>query len=276
MSLVSIGEFARLSRLSPKALRLYDELGLLVPAEVDAETGYRWYAATQLDQARLVASLRRIRVPLAQIRDMLALDSAAAAEEIRAYWAATEGEHAAQRVLVGYLVDRLHGKKSAMYEVTVRDIPARSLLSLMRRLHEDDLIPMSRELFIHRLARGGVPRIEGIAGAPFTIFHEEVSGDSDGPVEWCWPVPDDQADEIAARFPDLTLRTEAAHQEAFVRPDGPGMGGGGAQAEIAIEALFAWTSEQHRQPSGGVRSVLVFNPANQGAGPDTEFAVSLR
>jgi DNA-binding transcriptional MerR regulator len=166
MSLVSIGEFARLSRLSPKALRLYDDLGLLLPAHVDRDTGYRWYAATQLDQARLVASLRRIGVPLAQIRDILALESAAAAEEIRAYWAATEGEHAAQRVLVGHLVDRLHGKKSAMYEVTVRDIPARSLLSLMQRLHEDDLIPMGRELFIHRLARGGVPRIEGIAGAP--------------------------------------------------------------------------------------------------------------
>jgi hypothetical protein len=143
-------------------------------------------------------------------------------------------------------------------------------------VHEDDLIPMGRELIIHRLARGGVPRIEGIAGAPFTIFYGEVSGDSDGPVEWCWPVPDDQADEIAARFPDLTLRTEPAHQEAFVRPDAPGMGGGGTQAELAIEALFAWASEQHREPSGGVRSVLVFNPANQGAGPDTEFAVPLR
>jgi hypothetical protein len=43
------------------------------------------------------------------------------------------------------------------------------------------------------------------------------SGTSDGPVEWCWPVPGDQAEEIAARFPDLTLRTEAAHQEASVR-----------------------------------------------------------
>jgi DNA-binding transcriptional MerR regulator len=241
-----------------------------------SESGYRWYADTQLERARVVASLRRIRVPLARIRDMLALDSATAAEEIRAYWAETDAEHAAQRVLVGHLVDRLHGKKSAMYEVTVRDIPARSLLSLMRRLHEDDLIPMGRELFIHRLARGGVPRIGGIAGAPFTIFHGEVSGDSDGPVEWCWPVPDDQAEEIAARFPDLTLRTEAAHQEAFVRPDAPAMGGGGTQVEIAIEALFAWASEQHRQPTGGVRSVLVFNPANPAAGPDTEFAVSLR
>ena len=81
MSLVGIGEFARLSRLSPKALRLYDELGLLVPAEVDAETGYRWYADTQLERARLVASLRRIRVPLARIRDMLALDPATAETE---------------------------------------------------------------------------------------------------------------------------------------------------------------------------------------------------
>ena len=275
MGLVSIGEFARLSRLSPKALRLYDELGLLVPAEVDAETGYRWYAQTQLERARMVALLRRTRVPLARIRDMLALDPVTAAEEIRAYWAAAEAEHAGQRVLVGHLVDRLLGKKSAMYEAAVRDVPARSLLSLLRRVHEEDVIPMGRELFIHRLARGGVPRIEGIAGAPFTIFHGEVSGDSDGPVEWCWPVPDDQAEEIAARFPDLTLRTEAAHQEVFVRPDGPGAGGG-TEAEIAIEGLFAWASEQHREPTGGVRALLVFNPANRAAGPDTEFAVPLR
>ena len=40
----SIGEFARRSRLSPKALRLYDRLGLLSPAWIDPDSGYRWYA----------------------------------------------------------------------------------------------------------------------------------------------------------------------------------------------------------------------------------------
>ncbi|MEZ0114198.1 DNA-binding transcriptional MerR regulator [Catenulispora sp. EB89] len=275
-SRVSIGEFSRLSRLSAKALRLYDELGLLVPDRVDAETGYRWYAVAQLDQARVVALLRRIGVPLARIRDMLALDPAGAAEQIRAYWTGVEAEHAAQRVLVGHLVDRLLGRKSAMHEVTVRDIPARRMLSVMRRAHEEELIPLGRELFIHRLARGGVPRIEGIAGAPFTIFHGEVSGDSDGPVEWCWPVPDDRAEEIAAGFPDLTLRTEPAHQEAFIRADAPGAAGGAAQAEAAVLALFAWAADQNREPAGGVRALLIFNPASQGAGPDTEFAVALR
>jgi hypothetical protein len=184
-------------------------------------------------------------------------------------------EHAAQRELVGYLIDRLYGKKPAMYEVAVRDIPTRSLLSLMRRAHQDELMQMGREFFIHRMMRGGVARVEGIAGAPFTIYYGEVSGDSDGPVEFCWPVPGDQAAEIAARFPDLTLRTEPAHQEAFVGQGKPGIWGNEAEAEVAIESLVAWASEQQRQPSGGVRMVLVFNPANQGAGPDCEFAVAL-
>jgi DNA-binding transcriptional MerR regulator len=247
----------------------------LVPDHVDAATGYRWYADTQLDQARVVALLRRIGVPLAQISDMLALDPASAAEQIRDYWARTETEHAAQRELVGYLVDRLYGKKPTMYEVALRDIPARSLLSLMRRAHQDEILQIGREFFIHRMARGGVARLDGIAGAPFTIYYGEVSGDSDGPVEFCWPVPDDQAAEVAARFPDLTLRTEPAHQEAFVGQGKPGIWDSGAEAEVAIESLIAWASEHQRQPSD-LRMVLVFNPANQGAGPDTEFALPLR
>jgi hypothetical protein len=207
---------------------------------------------------------------------MLALDSMSTAERIRDYWVETEREHAAQRELVGYLVDRLYGKKSAMYEVAVRDIPARSLLSLIRRAHQDEVLQMGREFFIHRMARGQIARVEGIAGAPFTIYHGEVSGDSDGPVEFCWPVPDDQSAVLAAKFPDLTLRTEPAHQEAFVGQGRPGVWDSGAEAEVAIEALISWASEQHRQPSGGVRSVLVFKPENAGAGPDCEFAVALR
>jgi DNA-binding transcriptional MerR regulator len=276
MGLVSIGEFSRLSRLSPKALRLYDELGLLVPDHVDAATGYRWYADTQLDQARVVALLRRIGVPLAQIRDMLALDPVSAAGRIRDYWAGAEMEHAAQRELVGYLVDRLYGKKPAMYEIAVRDIPARSLLSFIRRAHQDEIMQIGREFFIHRMMRGGVARVEGIAGAPFTVYYGEVSGDSDGPVEFCWPVPNDQAAEIAARFPDLTLRTEPAHQEAFVGQGKPGPWSNEAEIEVAIEDLIAWAAEQQRQPSGGVSMVLVFHPATAGAGPDTEFALALR
>jgi DNA-binding transcriptional MerR regulator len=56
---ISIGEFARRSRLSLKALRLYDERGVLVPSRVDQASGYRYYDTAQLDEARLVVMLRQ-------------------------------------------------------------------------------------------------------------------------------------------------------------------------------------------------------------------------
>ena len=68
MDQMSIGEFARRSRLSAKALRLYDELGLLPPARVDEDSGYRFYEHGQLGQARLIVALRQLQVPLAGSR----------------------------------------------------------------------------------------------------------------------------------------------------------------------------------------------------------------
>jgi DNA-binding transcriptional MerR regulator len=91
---MSIGEFARRSRLSAKALRLYDELGLLPPARVDEDSGYRFYEPGQLEQARLIAALRQLQVPLAEIKAILPLERVQAAERVRQLWAATEAGHA--------------------------------------------------------------------------------------------------------------------------------------------------------------------------------------
>ncbi|MFC8430982.1 MerR family transcriptional regulator [Streptomyces sp. NPDC057253] len=107
MEWLTIGAFARACRLSPKALRLYDELELLRPARVDPGSGYRYYTPAQLEQARLVAWLRRLGMPLARIRTVCALPSAAAAGEIRAYWAEVEAETAVRRDLAAFLVDEL-------------------------------------------------------------------------------------------------------------------------------------------------------------------------
>ncbi|MGW3458174.1 MerR family transcriptional regulator [Streptomyces olivaceoviridis] len=110
MELLTIGAFAKASRLSPKALRLYDELDLLPPARVDPDTGYRYYALAQLERARLVAWLRRLGMPLAEIRAVCALDAADAAREIRAYWARVEAETAVRRDLAAFLVEELTGE----------------------------------------------------------------------------------------------------------------------------------------------------------------------
>jgi DNA-binding transcriptional MerR regulator len=71
---LSIGRFARLSGLSIHALRHYDELGLLAPALVDPETGYRSYWPEQLDRARQIARLRDLDLPLPRVSAWLAAD----------------------------------------------------------------------------------------------------------------------------------------------------------------------------------------------------------
>jgi DNA-binding transcriptional MerR regulator len=83
---LSIGVFARRSRLSMKALRLYDRRGLLTPADVDPDTGYRRYREGQLATARLIVMLRRLNMPLAQVAELVAAPAAVGAELLASYW----------------------------------------------------------------------------------------------------------------------------------------------------------------------------------------------
>jgi DNA-binding transcriptional MerR regulator len=276
MEPLSIGEFGRWSRLSAKALRLYDELGLVVPASVDPDTGYRSYAVEQVAQARRVALLRQIAVPLAEIKAILALEPAEAAQRVADYWGRVETEHADRRQLAHYLIDSLAGKRSAMYEVTTRTLPARKLLCLLRYATDEQAVFALGKEFLAIFKERPLPLMDGIAGAPFLIYHGEVSADSDGPVEWCRPVPADQAADLAGRFAELVLRSEPAHEEAFVHL-GPAMQTSGAQWQLVSESLRSWSANQQRLASDlGVRvTYLARPPITPGSQPDSDFSVPL-
>lgn len=69
--LLSIGRFARQARLSVHRLRRYHDLGLLEPALVDAESGYRYCSPAQMARAEAIALLRSLDLPLAEIRRLL-------------------------------------------------------------------------------------------------------------------------------------------------------------------------------------------------------------
>jgi PPM family protein phosphatase len=116
VKLLTIGEFARAARLSPKALRLYDELGLLRPHRVDEWSGYRYYAPSQLERARLVAWLRRLGMPLARIRAVVDLAPAEAAAEVAAFLRVTEAEFAERQRLAQFLITYLSEGATAMPE----------------------------------------------------------------------------------------------------------------------------------------------------------------
>ena len=70
-ALITIGQAARRAGVTTKALRHYDRIGLLAPAAVDPATGYRYYTAAQVEQARVVGRLRGADVPLDEVRACL-------------------------------------------------------------------------------------------------------------------------------------------------------------------------------------------------------------
>ena len=108
-----------------------------------------------------------------------------------------------------------------------------------------------------------------------------MSADSDGPVEWCRPVPETEAHALAEHYPELTLRTEPAHREAFVAlPVGPD-GISAVHWQLAAESLQAWAQEQGIEDERltlkpedlGLRlTYLATGPAATTSGPDCDLA----
>ncbi len=71
--MLQIGEFSKICQVSVKTLHHYDKIGLLVPAEVDRLTGYRYYRTEQIDRMNYIQRLKRYGFSLEQIQELLAL-----------------------------------------------------------------------------------------------------------------------------------------------------------------------------------------------------------
>jgi protein phosphatase len=125
-----------MARLSAKALRLYDELGLLRPARVDEINGYRYYHPEQVERARLIAWLRRLDMPLARIRVVCELPPSAAADEVAAYWQRVVADTSAREQLAAFLIDHLAGREVPDPGLAIR-YAARSDIGIGRTSNED-------------------------------------------------------------------------------------------------------------------------------------------
>jgi DNA-binding transcriptional MerR regulator len=261
--LLTIGAFARRSWLSPRALRLYEQQGLLEPALVDERTGYRWYRPEQLETARLVARLRRLAMPLARIGEIVAAaadDPRRAVTLLDEYWTDEEFRAAARRELVGHLRIRLLGNEGSleMYEIQVREVPEQTVLTEQRHLQVQDL-PGWIDQAVGRLLKAAAGHGDGATGPCFIVYHGEVNEESDGPVEICLPIAPDPHRSVEA-----AMRVEPAHREAYTRI---------AKAQVAFpqilsafDAVRAWTEREGAVPVGAPREVYFADFVN--AGPD--------
>ncbi|WP_229909586.1 MerR family transcriptional regulator [Streptomyces flavofungini] len=269
---MSIGTFAARSRLSAKALRLYDRQGLLPPAYVDEATGYRYYRPEQVERARTVALLRRLDMPLTDIAAFVGLDDAGAAAALGTYWAGVEERVAAQRTLVDYLRGRLSGRSptlSGTFEIRTTDVPEAFVICERRHVFTHELSTWIDASF-ERLERAAEELCGGVPAAPFVIYHSEVTEDSDGPAEACVPVADPAAArawaEAQGRQRDVRARAEPAFRLAYARITKAQV----AYPQIigAYDAVEEWIAQEGLSQAGPCREVYFTDWDAAGPGDD--------
>jgi DNA-binding transcriptional MerR regulator len=244
-NLVPIGQFAAASRLSPKALRLYDENGLLPPARVDPDSGYRYYRLEQLGQATMIRLLRRAGMPLGEIRAFLADPSVARLEE---YEQTLVGELADRRLVLGYLRRRL--EEETMFRVETKEVEAQAYVSRTKKVRVAEL-----ERYIIETI-GELWNAHEPTGSAFTVYHGEVNEEDDGPVEV--GVPTAAGDK---RLPAGEVAFTIATGEQCRFPEIIG----------AYDAVASWAKENGRELDGSPREIYHSDP---GKGEEDRFEIA--
>jgi DNA-binding transcriptional MerR regulator len=134
---LTIGQLARLSGLTPRALRHYDKLGVLRPAEVSGGNGYRLYDRGQVETARQIRVLRELEVPLDEVRRIVAdPDSDDAARRIAAHRARVEARLTELRTAY-YFLGKLAGGREIEDVMPIRPASVALEPALQRKTAAD-------------------------------------------------------------------------------------------------------------------------------------------
>ena len=128
--LVSIGDFSRMTHLSIKALRFYHDQGLLEPARIDPDSGYRFYEPAQVPVAQVIRRFRDLDMPLDQVKAVLrAPDLETRTKEIISHLTAMETKLAEMQMSVASLRSLLEGPP-VRPDVEFRSVPAAQALAV--------------------------------------------------------------------------------------------------------------------------------------------------
>jgi DNA-binding transcriptional MerR regulator len=138
---LGIGEFAKATHFSIKTLRHYHDVGLLVPAQIDAATGYRRYTTAQVPTAQVIRRLRDLDMPLEAIAAVLGTDEPSArAQLIAAHLARLEHALAKTQAAVASLRDLLTGPPAAL-AIEQRSEPAIEVAAVVATVELAELSP---------------------------------------------------------------------------------------------------------------------------------------
>ena len=259
--MLKIGDFAKLTRLSVQALRYYDDLGLLKPAEVDQFTGYRYYSFDQLPRLNRILALKDLGLSLEQIARVLAEDLPAA--ELRGMLRLKQAE------LRGHMQDDLARlervearlkqieQETAMpdYDVVIKKVEpllVAGVRSVIPAYPQQGPLWMELEAYLEQIKAAPT-------GACLTIYHAD---EPEIDAEVCEPlsraVPDSGRVTVHT-LPGVELAASAAHHGPFTTlPE-------------AYRAIARWIEVNGYRVVGPIREIYLQEPKRLGdqSDPDT-------
>ncbi|MBV7336524.1 MerR family transcriptional regulator [Chloroflexi bacterium TSY] len=208
---LSVGRFAQASLLSRKALRLYNQLGILVPDYVDPDSGYRYYSAAQLETAYYVRLLREMDMPLADVRRVLAAATHdQAIEQIIQHRHDFEAKVERMRRASHHVLAYLRKEQATMsVDISVKQFAACKAISVTKHITVPAFhkwIPQVLEQLNAHIQEDGA----STAGDPICFYYGPVNENDNGPVEVCWPV----TGEMQPRG-EVVVREIPAHRGAI-------------------------------------------------------------
>lgn len=245
-----IGEFSRLSRVSVRMLRHYDQLGLLKPSHTDSFTNYRYYSADQLPRLNRILALRDLGFSLEQIAGMLAEELPA--EQLQGMLKLKQAEIKQQmeieQLRLARLEARIHqmnGKEfRQVYDVILRELESQLVLSYREVVPDGDRIQYmfeEAETYIARFhARADQP--------PLTIYHDQEYREKDIDAEIVLPlkfaIPGREAMHVV-QLPQIKTAACVVHTGDY------------ATIYQAYNALLEWIETNGYHMAGPVREVYL-------------------
>ena len=245
-----IGRFSQVCRLTVRALRHYDELGLLKPLMVDSDSGYRYYSLEQAPDAERIRLLRSLGLPL---EDVAALVRAQDPEDVRAglqrHRARIETQIRESQSILASLNRLIDREEPLMtYQVTVKELPPQPVVSV--HLHGLENIgqvmgPTLGRLFGYVAESGASP-----AGPPFCIYHDAEAMSEDMAFDVCVPTG-----RLLSPTDDIDAYELPGGRAAATLHVGPYTDVGGA-----YQALMGWIQAHGHETAGPPREIYLSDP----------------
>jgi len=266
--MIRIGDFSKLSRVSIKTLRYYDDMGLLKPMHVDEWTGYRYYAFEQLPRLNRILALKDLGLSLAEITGLL--DEQVSLEQLRSMLRVQKSE--AQRRIqdeqerLNRIEARLRQieleEKMSEYDVVIKQVDPIQVASLR------EIIPAYNQQAALWKALDGYLAIHRVrpSGPCFTLYLDEEYKESDVDAMACEPIDVDLIESSRVKvqlLPGVETMACTLHHGPFTT------------IGEAHTAIHRWIEENGYRINGPEREVYL-NPAKAGSQTDPKTVTEIQ